>query len=98
MLVTTLNEYLDGATKVVFDHRGSIDKYIGDAVVATFGAFDDSGNHAREAVACALALDRFATEFAARQNSDSLIAAEGMAEKSREFREKGGEIYLPAVE
>ena len=70
VLVTTLNEYLDGATKVVFDHRGSIDKYIGDAVVATFGAFDDSGNHAKEAVACALALDRFATEFAVRQKHD----------------------------
>ncbi|WP_119421096.1 adenylate/guanylate cyclase domain-containing protein [Desertibaculum subflavum] len=70
VLVAALNEYLDGATKVVFDHNGSIDKYIGDAVVAVFGAFDDGDHHAKEAVACALALDRFATEFAARQKSE----------------------------
>lgn len=70
VLVATLNEYLDGATRVVFDHDGSIDKYIGDAVVATFGAFDDSGKHAQQAVACALALDRFATEFADRQKRE----------------------------
>jgi class 3 adenylate cyclase/CHASE2 domain-containing sensor protein len=70
VLVATLNEYLDGATKVVFDHRGSIDKYIGDAVVAIFGAFDESDNHARDAIACALALDRFASDFAERQKRE----------------------------
>lgn len=70
VLVAALNEYLDGASKVVLDHHGTIDKYIGDAVVAIFGAFDDSGNHAKEAVACALALDRFAIEFAERQRRE----------------------------
>ncbi len=70
VLVAVLNEYLDGATKIVHDHRGTIDKFIGDAVVAIFGAFDDTGKHPSEAVACALALDRFASSFAERQRSE----------------------------
>ncbi len=43
-------------------------------------------------------------DFAAKQNApaDTFIAAEnadeGMAEMSEKFREKGGEIYLPAAE
>ncbi len=70
VLVAALNEYLDGASKVVLDHHGTIDKFIGDAVVAMFGAFDDTGKHPAEAVACALALDRFASDFAARQRTE----------------------------
>jgi phosphomethylpyrimidine synthase len=38
-------------------------------------------------------------DYAAKQNTDSMLEAEaGMAEKSAEFRAKGGEIYLPAAE
>jgi phosphomethylpyrimidine synthase len=43
-------------------------------------------------------------DFAAKQNApaDTFIAAgdpdAGMAEMSEKFREKGGEIYLPAAE
>lgn len=70
VLVAALNEYLDGATKIVLEHRGTIDKYIGDAVVAFFGAFDDTGNHPSEGVACALALDHFSSTFAEKQRVD----------------------------
>jgi phosphomethylpyrimidine synthase len=46
---------------------------------------------------CSMKITQEVREFAARQNSDTFVAAEeGMAEKSREFREKGSEIYLPA--
>ncbi|MGE0093852.1 MAG: CHASE2 domain-containing protein [Alphaproteobacteria bacterium] len=64
-LVTMLNRYLDGMSKVVLDHGGTIDKYIGDAVVAFFGAPLDQPDHSARAVACALALDRFAEDFRA---------------------------------
>jgi phosphomethylpyrimidine synthase len=40
-------------------------------------------------------------DFAAKQNAsaDTFIEADkGMAEMSEKFREKGGEIYLPAAE
>jgi phosphomethylpyrimidine synthase len=48
---------------------------------------------------CSMKITQEVRDFAAKQNSESFLAAEdGMAEKSREFREKGGEIYLPAVD
>jgi class 3 adenylate cyclase len=64
-LVTLVNRYLDGMSQVVLDHGGTIDKYIGDAVVAFFGAPLDQTDHSARAVACALALDRFAEGFRA---------------------------------
>jgi class 3 adenylate cyclase len=64
-LVLLLNTYLDGMSQIVLDHGGTIDKYIGDAVVAFFGAPLDQPDHAARAVACALALDRFAEGFRA---------------------------------
>ena len=36
-LVRQLNEYLDAMVRIVYRHRGSIDKFIGDAVMAVWG-------------------------------------------------------------
>lgn len=58
-----LNEYFDGMCGVVVAHNGTIDKLIGDAVVAIFGAPISQEDHARNAVACALAMDAFAERF-----------------------------------
>ena len=47
---------------------------------------------------CSMKISHEVRDFAAKQNSETFVAAEeGMAEKSREFRERGGEIYLPAT-
>lgn len=54
-LVPQLNEYLTRMTQVVFDHQGTLDKYIGDAIMAIFGAPLTQEDHA--ARACATALD-----------------------------------------
>ncbi len=37
-VVQMLNEYLDAMTKVVLDNKGTIDKFVGDEVMALFGA------------------------------------------------------------
>ena len=54
-LVPQLNEYLTRMTQVVFDHHGTLDKYIGDAVMAIFGAPLPQKDHPHRA--CATALD-----------------------------------------
>ncbi len=66
-VVAILNAYLDGLSQTVIDGGGMIDKFIGDAVMAVFGAPDDQPDHADRAVACALAMQAFGRRFAAEQ-------------------------------
>lgn len=66
-LVAILNEYLDGLSTIVMEHGGMVDKFIGDALMAVFGAPDEQPDHAARAVACALELNRFGHAFTARQ-------------------------------
>lgn len=53
-LGTFLSEYRNRLSKPVFDHDGTIDKFIGDAIMAVFGAPKKSADDANRAVACAL--------------------------------------------
>ena len=66
LLVPLLNDYLNGMSQIILDHEGTIDKFIGDAVVTFFGAPNDQPDHAQRAVRCALELDAFAQSFSAR--------------------------------
>jgi len=54
-LVPQLNEYLTRMTQIVFDHQGTLDKYIGDAIMAIFGAPLTQEDHSYRA--CSTALD-----------------------------------------
>ncbi|GAA6170987.1 adenylate/guanylate cyclase domain-containing protein [Colwellia sp. KU-HH00111] len=51
-----LNEYLTGATQVIFDNKGTIDKYVGDMIMALWNAPLDDPDHAQNAVVSALKL------------------------------------------
>lgn len=57
-LVKQLNEYFQEMVKLVFAHSGSLDKFIGDAVMAVWGNIKSNGaaHDARNAVATALAM------------------------------------------
>lgn len=53
-LVSLLNNYLDPMTRILLKHRGMLDKYIGDAIMAIFNAPLDLPDHSRKAVITAL--------------------------------------------
>jgi adenylate cyclase len=54
-LATLLNSYLTDMTRIVFRNHGTLDKYIGDAVMAFWGApFEEQGHAVK---ACRAALD-----------------------------------------
>ena len=53
-LVAATNEYLTAMTDVIEAHGGFVDKFIGDAIVAVFGAPLDDPDHAVNAVRAAL--------------------------------------------
>ncbi|WP_238123629.1 MULTISPECIES: CHASE2 domain-containing protein [unclassified Xanthobacter] len=57
-LTRFMNAYLTPMTEVVLAHGGTIDKYIGDAIMAFWNAPLDEPAHARKAALCALALVR----------------------------------------
>jgi adenylate cyclase len=66
-LAGMLNEYFNGMCGIIFKHGGTVDKFIGDAVFAIFGAPRPQKDHQRRAVACALELDAFSQSFLAEQ-------------------------------
>ncbi len=57
-LTQLLNHYFTPVTKTIFDHDGTIDKYVGDLVMAFWGAPVSDERHASKAVATALALNQ----------------------------------------
>lgn len=62
-VVEILNEYFTRVTDVIFDNGGTLDKYIGDAVMAVFGAPISKGNDAAAAVNSAMQIQRLLVEL-----------------------------------
>jgi adenylate cyclase len=57
-VVPVLAEYLEAVSSAVLNHRGTIDKFIGDGVMAFWGAPVPSERHAVDACAAALECQR----------------------------------------
>ena len=53
-----LNEYFEAMTAAIFAHRGMINDFVGDAVMAVFGAPVGDADHAWNALQSALAMNR----------------------------------------
>jgi adenylate cyclase len=69
-----LNEYFSPITKSIFEHQGTIDKYVGDMVMAFWGAPLDDPNHAEHAVIGGFDMLRITAELRA------VFAAKGWPE------------------
>ena len=85
-LVALMNEYLSAMTDIIEEHGGYVDKYIGDSIVAVFGAPVDDADHARNAVRAALMcrarleqLNRMAAPFQGRELSHRIGLNSGEA-------------------
>ncbi len=75
-LMSLMNEYLSAMTDVIESHGGYVDKYIGDSIVAVFGAPADDPDHAANAARAALRLLHATrrTQRLARRSSEHQLA------------------------
>jgi adenylate cyclase len=62
-LVKLLSGYFDAMTRVISEHQGTIDKFIGDAIMAFWNAPDEVTHHAVRACEAALACQRKLAEM-----------------------------------
>lgn len=70
--VALLNAYLDRMIGIAFRHEGTLDRIVGDAVAIMFSAPVEQADHRARALACALEMDAFATQYAAEINAKGI--------------------------
>ncbi|VVB74073.1 Adenylate and Guanylate cyclase catalytic domain protein [uncultured archaeon] len=62
-VVNLLNEHFNVLTSVAFKHKGTVDKFIGDAVMVIFGAPIKQKDHAMRAVECGIEMQKAVAEL-----------------------------------
>jgi adenylate cyclase len=95
-LVTLLNDYLDRMGAVVTGHGGTVDKIVGDAIVALFNAPIDQPNHAQRAVRCALQLYRVGCAHRAQCNAADIPLARRASVSTRALQRWATSAARPA--
>ncbi|MCX8022651.1 MAG: adenylate/guanylate cyclase domain-containing protein [Syntrophorhabdaceae bacterium] len=80
-VVTILNEYLGEMTHIIFEWDGTLDKFVGDEIVAFWGAPIPQENHAELAVLCTLHMAKRLSELHTKwisEGKDPLRAGFGL--------------------
>jgi adenylate cyclase len=83
-LTHVINSFLTPMSKVINDHQGTIDKYIGDCIMAFWNAPLDVPHHAREAVRTAVEMRRTLKRL------NEQLAAEAMAAGRQPIKIRAG--------
>ena len=101
-----LNAFLTRMTDVVFEHDGTLDKYLGDALLAIFGAPFDQPDHPLKAVRSALSMRRALADMNSKQdhklnmriaiNSGLALTGDIGSPKRREFTVLGDVVNTAA--
>jgi adenylate cyclase len=87
VVVKLLNEYLAAMVAIIVNHRGNVNKFIGDGILAVFADSDEGalpGDHALRAVKCALAMVTAPSRFetgAGIHTGTAVIGNVGSADK-----------------
>src|SRR5688572_9435972 len=101
-----LNDYLSRMTDVIFKHEGTLDKYIGDAIMAVFGAPLDMPDHAVRSIRAALEMRERLEEFNSERkegptlririgiNSGSAVAGEIGSINKKEYTVLGDTVNI----
>ncbi len=71
-VVTMLNRYLGAMTDIILAYQGTIDEFIGDAILAVFGAPQRRDDDADRAVQCALEMQAAMAEVNRANHEDGL--------------------------
>ncbi|MEO1403295.1 MAG: MASE1 domain-containing protein [Cyanobacteria bacterium J06635_1] len=107
-VVELLNAYFENMVDVIFKHRGTLDKFIGDAIMAVFGSPISQADHAQRAVETALEMERQLVRFNVQQrrrnkptidigigiNSDDVITGNMGSSKRMDFTAIGDGVNL----
>jgi adenylate cyclase len=75
-VVGMLNDYFSALTECIFRNDGSIDKFVGDAILAVFGSPDPDPQHRRKAVQAAVEMQRAMVEVNRRRSQRSETVCE----------------------
>lgn len=87
-VVRIVNNYLTPMTEVILRHGGTIDEFIGDAILVLFGAPKAMDDHARPAVSCALEMQE------AMEKVNALNRADGLPEVDTGIAVNSGEVVV----
>lgn len=109
-VITQLNEYLNTMAEIIFEYGGTLDKFVGDEIMAVWGSPLHQPDHATLAVRCALkqldALHHLQAKWESESkpvldigigiNSGEVIAGNVGAEKYKDYTVIGDEVNLAA--
>lgn len=71
-VLSLMNDYLEAMNPAINDHLGCVIEYLGDGILAVFGAPEEVPSHAEQAVKCALAMRERLAELNARWDASGV--------------------------